>query len=69
LPGNKNCRYATIPKSNTAFWKKKISGNIKRDEVVKKQLKKQGWKILVLWECQLKPKKRERTLEKLLQKF
>lgn len=64
--GHKNCRYATIPKSNTAFWKKKIAGNIKRDEVVKRHLKKENWNIIILWECQLKPQKREKTLHKLL---
>jgi len=64
--GHKNCRYASLPKSNKAFWKKKIQGNIKRDETVKKQLKKEGWKRLVVWECQLKPKKRERALQKVL---
>ncbi len=67
--GHKNCRYATIPTSNTAFWERKIGGNIKRDEVVKKQLKKDGWKIIALWECQLKPAKRTKTFEKLLRQF
>ncbi len=67
--GHKNCRYASVPKTNTAFWKKKIAGNIKRDETVKKQLKKEGWKRIELWECRLKPKKREKTLERLLLKL
>ena len=55
-----------MPKSNTAFWKNKIAGNVKRDELVKKQLKKAGWRIIIIWECQLKQKKRKRTLEKLM---
>src|SRR5437870_5143429 len=34
--GHKNCRYAVMPKTRTAFWKKKISSNQKRDSIVKK---------------------------------
>lgn len=55
-----------MPKTNSSFWKNKIGGNVKRDEVVKKQLKKEGWTIIIIWECQLRPMKRERTLEKLV---
>lgn len=53
---------ATIPRTNTEFWKKKIEGNRLRDERNKEALKNMGWKIITIWECQLKPAVRERTL-------
>ena len=65
--GHKNCKYATIPKSNTEFWAKKISGNIKRDIIVRKKLRKDGINVIELWECKLKPLKRNRTLRNLTQ--
>ena len=52
----------TIPHTNTEFWKKKIEGNRLRDERNKDALKKMGWKIITIWECQLKPAVKERTL-------
>jgi DNA mismatch endonuclease, patch repair protein len=67
--GHKNCRYAALPTSNKVFWKNKIEGNQRRDALVKKQLKKDKIKIIELWECRLKPKKRAKTLERLLLKL
>lgn len=52
----------TIPHTNTDFWKKKIEGNRLRDKRNKDALKRMGWKIITIWECQLKPAVRERTL-------
>ena len=47
------CRQATTPKSNTAFWKKKFADTIKRDRKQQRLLKEAGWRVLVLWECQI----------------
>ena len=52
--GHKRCRRSHRPSTNRTFWNKKIDGNIKRDEKVRRKLKKLGWDILVVWECQLK---------------
>ena len=52
--GHKFCRRSQRPSSNRAFWNKKIDGNIKRDQKVRRKLKKMGWDILVVWGCQLK---------------
>ena len=41
------------PKSNIAFWKKKIQDNIERDKLVNKKLRKLGWKVIRLWEHEL----------------
>lgn len=54
--GHKNCKKATLPSINKAFWKNKINSNVERDRVVQKALKKEGWKVLTIWECKLKSK-------------
>jgi DNA mismatch endonuclease (patch repair protein) len=47
------CRYGrVIPKTNKKFWKSKREGNVARDKRNLRKLRKGGWKILVLWECQ-----------------
>lgn len=43
-----------MPKSHSEFWYNKFSNNIKRDQKKIEQLKKKGWKIITIWECQLK---------------
>ena len=57
-----NCQYSVMPKSNTAFWKNKLTGNKNRDLHIKTELEKQGWRVIVVWECQLKKDRREYTL-------
>ena len=51
-----------IPKSNTEFWQTKIMHNRERDERQKARLRVMGWNVLTVWECQLRPAQRERTL-------
>ena len=51
--GHKACRKKTLPKSNRAFWSLKIGGNIRRDEQHRKQLKKERWRVLIIWECEI----------------
>lgn len=55
-----------IPKTNREFWVKKIMRNKERDIEVKHQLAKMGWHSLTIWECELKPNKKDATLESLL---
>jgi DNA mismatch endonuclease (patch repair protein) len=43
-----------IPKSNTDFWKDKFEMNVKRDNIKKGLLESNGWKVLVIWECEIK---------------
>ena len=47
------CRYATTPSSNVDFWQAKFDANVARDKRVTRQLRKEGWRVLVVWECQL----------------
>ncbi len=51
---HKGCRYATTPKTRIDFWKEKFNRNIKRDRRQTKELIKEGWSVLVVWECELK---------------
>lgn len=51
-----------MPHTNTEFWNKKIEANRKRDERNKEALKKLGWNVMTIWECQLKPTVRGQTL-------
>lgn len=51
-----------IPHSNSNFWHKKIEQNRNRDKQNKEKLKKMGWKVMTIWECQLKPATRTNTL-------
>lgn len=54
-----------MPHSNSEYWQKKIRRNQLRDEKNKHKLLEMGWSVLVVWECQLKPKARERTLQEI----
>ena len=51
---HKGCKRSNMPKSNTAYWKPKLERNIKRDKHHKIELKKLGWKIITIWECESK---------------
>lgn len=64
--GHTNCKYYKVPKTNTEWWLNKINGNIANDKKAIAALKKEGWKIITIWECQLKPAKVENTLNALL---
>lgn len=67
--GHEGCKYFVWPKSNVDFWRNKILTNIARDKLQTKQLKKMGWTVLVVWECELRPKTRQATLETLKNKL
>lgn len=61
--GHEGCKYFVLPKSNAEFWKKKIERNGERDLKVRIQLRRMGWHVIQVWECQLKPNEREMTLK------
>lgn len=48
-----NCKAAAVPKSNTDFWIDKFSKNVARDERVISSLKNLGWRVFVVWECEV----------------
>lgn len=46
------CKKATLPKQNATFWKNKLEGNRRRDQLVRQQLRDKGWDVLIIWECE-----------------
>lgn len=49
-----NCRAATFPKSNVDYWALKLENNKQRDNVQQQALDALGWRVLVVWECELR---------------
>ena len=65
-----DCKRASLPKSNQSFWTTKLFRNTERDRETRKLLRKQGWSVITLWECQLKnAKKRQLSLERLIRRL
>lgn len=54
-----------VPKTRTEYWAEKIRRNRERDQRVRQKLKQMGWSVMVVWECQLHPSVRERTLREI----
>lgn len=64
--GHEGCRYFVWPKNNAEFWKEKITGNIQRDKHNHQLLANQGWRVIEIWECQLKRSVVDNTLQNLV---
>ncbi len=67
--GHENCKYFTIPETRTEFWTEKINGTIERDKINNRKLQDMGWKVITVWECDLKTKKFNETLERVITKI
>jgi DNA mismatch endonuclease (patch repair protein) len=48
------CKNTRWPKSKLDFWRPKLEQNQRRDKIVRRELRKLGWRVLVVWECQLR---------------
>ena len=48
------CKFFVWPKNNADFWREKIESNVKRDSRNYDRLAEKGWKIIIIWECELK---------------
>jgi DNA mismatch endonuclease, patch repair protein len=53
------------PADRRTFWAKKFAGNVRRDRAVLRALRRDGWQVLVIWECGLKANRLQRTIERL----
>lgn len=60
-----DCEDFRMPKTNVEFWEKKIRRNQERDKEEQRKLAKMGWHVIVVWECELSPDRREDTLRSL----
>lgn len=54
--GHENCKYFKLPATRTEWWKEKIEGNIKNDRIKQTLLREAGYKVIVVWECEVKNK-------------
>ena len=64
-----DCPRFVLPKSNTEYWNKKIENNVKRDTDNTALLKQAGWKVIVVWECELKKDIAADTLDSLVKRI
>jgi len=64
--GHEGCKYYVVPKTKTEWWLSKINGNINKDLSSKELLHSKGWKVLEVWECELKKSIMDTSLGNLL---
>jgi DNA mismatch endonuclease (patch repair protein) len=67
--GHAGCRYFVVPKTRTDWWLNKINTNQTKDEEAQTKLQAAGWKILTVWECELKKPFLVQTLSALEQQL
>ena len=60
--GHENCKYFKLPKTRTEWWKEKIDGNINNDLKKHTLLEEAGYKVVVIWECEIKSKEFYNTI-------
>ena len=66
---HKGCKWFVPPKSNTEFWEKKFAYNIERDKRNYKKLEELGWRVIIVWECEIRHSDSQRSLELLKAKI
>lgn len=47
------CKKSTLPQTNITFWKNKLKKNSDRDLFVQNELEKSGWKVIIIWQCEI----------------
>lgn len=67
--GHEGCKYYVVPKTRTEWWRTKINRNVVKDLTSRESLTSNGWKVVEIWECDLKKVKIETTLTNLLALF
>ena len=65
---HEGCKDATTPKTHIEFWLDKFDKNVRNDQIKQEKLKELGWKVIVIWECELK-KDFQGTMERIEQKL
>lgn len=60
---HEGCKDATTPKTRTDFWLEKFDKNVKNDQIKQEKLRELGWKVIVIWECELK-RSFQKTMDK-----
>jgi DNA mismatch endonuclease, patch repair protein len=67
--GHKGCKYFVVPKTRTDWWLNKINRNKELDKKNVRLLRQDSWKVLTIFECRLKKKKIDKSLQKLLKEI
>ncbi len=67
--GHEGCKYYVVPKTRTEWWLNKININTANDNKAIAALKNDGWKVITLWECDLKPNIIDKKLSSILKKL
>lgn len=52
------CKRGKLPESNHEFWKQKIEKNIERDKQIIAELEKDGWTVIIIWQCEIRNKEK-----------
>lgn len=63
------CPASSTPKQNAEFWKEKFVANVRRDQRKVRELRKLGYRVMTVWECQTKSAERRARLERRLDRF
>lgn len=58
---HRSCKKATTPSTNQRFWHDKFEANVKRDRRNVCRLRRMGWKVIVVWECEVRDDERLRA--------
>lgn len=64
--GHNGCKYYTVPETNTDFWVDKVRKNKERDALNNQRLESLSWSIITIWECELKSKVFDSTMERVI---
>lgn len=68
--GHKKCKASTLPETRKEFWTNKIKANIDRDKRIISELEKLGWKVIIIWQCEIKTiDRREKRFKKLIKQI
>ena len=62
------CKDATTPKTRTEFWQAKFDRNVENDRIHREQLESSGWRVIILWECDI-TKRFEETMEQVVSRL
>lgn len=63
-----SCKAGKLPETRKVFWKNKISGNVERDKKNIKELEKESWNVIVIWQCEINNKMKRKECFKILVK-
>lgn len=66
---HQGCKSYTVPKSNTDYWTAKVANNRQRDQEVWRKLEAKGWYVIVVWECELKKKNFNETIQSVVDRL